>query len=201
MPRRSGPWPRTSSGPIIAPSSRSCRRPPPRGRRRERPRHPPPPPCAGGTPGVPLPALRAGTSGERPDGHHRPPAGQGAPPCSSFSRERRVARAGRPPPAPQLALGGGGGQEPADLAGVTALLARSLPEGTAQRDAIAFVEATERLGAELHAEAGWETVAVTLEVPRRHFGPALALLAQLALQPGFPAHEVERLRDERLNDP
>ena len=107
---------------------------------------------------------------------------------------------GRPLLAAQLVLEGGAGHEPADLAGVTALLARALPEGTAQRDAIAFVEATERLGAELHAEAGWETVAVTLEVPRRHFGPALALLAELALQPSFPAHEVERLRDERLND-
>jgi predicted Zn-dependent peptidase len=107
---------------------------------------------------------------------------------------------GRPLLAAQLILEGGAGVEPAALAGVTALLARSLPEGTQDRDAVAFVEAAERLGAEIHADAGWETLVATAEVPRRHLAPALELMAEMVLRPALPAHEVDRLREERLND-
>ena len=107
---------------------------------------------------------------------------------------------GRPLLAAHLHLEGGAGEEPSEMAGVSALLARALPEGTAHHDAVELVEAGERLGAELHAQVGWETLAVALDVPRRHFGPALALLAEMFLQPSFPGHEVDRLRDERMND-
>jgi zinc protease len=75
-----------------------------------------------------------------------------------------------------------------------------MPEGTAIRDANEFVEASERLGAEIHADATWETVSASVEVPRSRFGQALALLAEMVAQPAFPAEDVDRLRDERLND-
>jgi predicted Zn-dependent peptidase len=75
-----------------------------------------------------------------------------------------------------------------------------MSEGTQRRDAIAFVEAAERLGASLGATAGWDSLAVHVEVPRARLAPALALLAEMALQPSFPEREVERLREERLND-
>ncbi len=39
-----------------------------------------------------------------------------------------------------------------------------------------------------------------MDVPRSRIAPALALLAEVALQPSFPSEEVERLREERLND-
>jgi zinc protease len=107
---------------------------------------------------------------------------------------------GRPLITAQLLLEGGAADEPAQQAGVTALAARALTEGTAGRSAIELIEAAERLGAELHAEAGWEIVAALLDVPRRHLEPALGLLAEIALQPSFPVEEVTRLRDERLND-
>ena len=41
---------------------------------------------------------------------------------------------------------------------------------------------------------------MSVEVPRSRLAPALALLAEVALEPSFPADEVERLRDERIND-
>jgi predicted Zn-dependent peptidase len=75
-----------------------------------------------------------------------------------------------------------------------------MSEGTTRRDAVAFVEAAERLGASLGATAGWDSLAVQVEVPRARLAPALGLLAEMALQPSFPAREVERLREERLND-
>lgn len=107
---------------------------------------------------------------------------------------------GRPLLAAQLLLPGGGWTEPADQAGVSALTARAMPEGTSKRDANEFIEASERLGAEIHADATWETLSASIEVPKSHFGPALALLAEMVTEPAFPAEEVERLRDERLND-
>jgi zinc protease len=102
--------------------------------------------------------------------------------------------------AAQLLLPGGGWTEPADLAGVTVLTARAMPEGTRSRDANEFVEASERLGAEIHADASWETLSASIEVPKSHFGAALALMAEMVSEAAFPADEVERLRDERLND-
>jgi zinc protease len=107
---------------------------------------------------------------------------------------------GRPLLMAQLLIEGGAGAEPAEKAGATALAARALTEGTRRRNALELIEAAERLGAELHAEAGWEVLTVSVEVPRSRFEPALALLAETALEPSFPEREVARLREERLND-
>jgi len=90
--------------------------------------------------------------------------------------------------------------EAAAQAGATILAARAMTEGTASHDAVSLIEASERLGAELSADAGWESFAVSVDVPRSRIAPALALLAEVALQPSFPEDEVERLREERLND-
>src|SRR5262249_28821017 len=89
--------------------------------------------------------------------------------------------------------GGGVTGEPADLAGVTVLMARALVEGTRHRDAVGVVESSERLGAELNADAGWDSAAVGIEVPRTRLVPALELLAEVALEPSFPESEVDRL--------
>lgn len=102
--------------------------------------------------------------------------------------------------AAQLLLPGGGWTEPPDRAGVTVLTGRSMPEGTARRDANEFIESAERLGAEIHADATWEALSASVEVPRSRFGDALGLLAEMVFEPAFPADEVQRLRDERLND-
>jgi zinc protease len=96
--------------------------------------------------------------------------------------------------------GGGATSEPADLAGVTVLMSRALVEGTRHRDAVGVIEAAERLGAELSADAGWDSLGAGVEVPRTHLQPALKLLAEVALEPSFPDSEVGRLRDERVND-
>ena len=96
--------------------------------------------------------------------------------------------------------GGGATSEPAEHAGATVLTARAMSEGTTERDAVAFIEAAERLGAEMGAGAGWDSLSAHVEVPRAHLAEAMALFAEMALQPAFPEREVDRLRDERLND-
>jgi zinc protease len=107
---------------------------------------------------------------------------------------------GRPLVTASLILRNGAADDALLVAGATSLAARALSEGTERYDAVALVEATERLGAGLHAEAGWDAATVSVEVPVARLEPALELLAELAAHPTFPAREVDRLREERLND-
>ncbi len=107
---------------------------------------------------------------------------------------------GRPLVSASMVLRGGVAEEPADLAGATVMAARALSEGTEAYDAIALVEASERLGASLHAEAGWDAFSVGVDVPADRLAAAMELVAEVLLRPTFPGSEVERLRDERLND-
>lgn len=107
---------------------------------------------------------------------------------------------GRPLVAASLVIVGGAVDEPAERAGATVLMARALSEGTANYSAVELVEATERLGASLHAEAGWDATSVSVDVPADRLPATLDLVAEVLSSPTFPAAEVERLRDERLND-
>jgi zinc protease len=107
---------------------------------------------------------------------------------------------GRPLVSATIVIPVGAADEPASDAGATVLAARALTEGTERYDAVGLTEAAERLGASLHAEAGWDATSVGVDVPSARLEPALELLAEVLLRPVFPAGEVERLRDERLND-
>jgi zinc protease len=107
---------------------------------------------------------------------------------------------GRPLVSATLVLRNGAADEPDDEGGATVLAARALTEGTERFDAIALVEAAERLGAGIHAEAGWDAMSLGVDVPAARLEPALELLAEVVLRPTFPEPEVDRLRDERLND-
>ncbi len=107
---------------------------------------------------------------------------------------------GRPLASASVVLPVGAVDEADDEGGAAVLAARALTEGTERYDAVALTEASERLGASLHAEAGWDATTVSVDVPSARLRPALELLGEVLLHPTFPASEVERLRDERLND-
>jgi zinc protease len=107
---------------------------------------------------------------------------------------------GRPLMSATLVIPVGSADEPSEDAGAAVLAARALTEGTERYDAVQLTEAAERLGASLHAEAGWDATSIGVDVPSTRLPAALELLAEVLLRPTFPANEVERLRDERLND-
>jgi zinc protease len=107
---------------------------------------------------------------------------------------------GRPLVSANLLVRQGASDEPAPLAGVTILAARALTEGTARYPGVELIEASERLGATLHAEASWDVFAASVDVAAPRLRAALELLAELVLHPTFPEEDVARLRDERLND-
>ena len=107
---------------------------------------------------------------------------------------------GRELVAVSLSFRAGASDEPAAAGGATVLTARALTEGTEVRDAVALTEAAERLGASIHAEAGWDAFSAGVDVPANRLEPALELLAEVVRRPAFPGAEVDRLRDERLTD-
>jgi predicted Zn-dependent peptidase len=107
---------------------------------------------------------------------------------------------GRPLTSASIVLTTGAVDEPEAEGGAAVLAARALTEGTERYDAVALIEATERLGASLHADSGWDATSISVDVPTTRLRPALELLAEVLLRPTFPSAEVERLRDERLND-
>src|SRR2546423_4140376 len=112
---------------------------------------------------------------------------------SNFLSLLTVDLPGRPLVSATLILPNGAGDEPADDAGATVLAARALSEGTQRYDAIRLVEAAERLGASLHAEAGWDATSGGVDVPAPRLEPAPQPLAEKMAPPPFPAARVQRL--------
>jgi zinc protease len=106
----------------------------------------------------------------------------------------------RPLVSANLLIRRGAGEEPAQLAGATLLAARAMTEGTERYPGVELIEAGERLGATLHVDASWDAFTGSVEVAASRLGAALELLAELVERPTFPESDVERLREERLND-
>jgi zinc protease len=85
-------------------------------------------------------------------------------------------------------------------AGIAAMTAAVLDEGTVRRASIEIAATAERLGGYLVSGADWDVgyLATGLLSEHRHAG--LELLADVALSPTFPEHEIERLRRQRLTE-
>ena len=88
--------------------------------------------------------------------------------------------------------------EPPGQEGVARLTARALLEGTRSRPGDALTESLERLGASLDADAEWDSGALTTTVLTDRLSDAMALVAEVMLEPAFPDRELERLKAERL---
>lgn len=88
--------------------------------------------------------------------------------------------------------------EPAGQDGIARLTARALLEGTRSRTGDALTERLERLGAAVDADADWDSSALTMTVLTSRFSDAMALVAEVVLEPAFPERELERLKAERL---
>ena len=176
---------------MTRPWTRTRRRPTTRRRRHERDPEPTSRSAtATSSPNGPSPARRDRTTSRRsPSTTSTTACGSSSPTCLAARWSRR-----------RWSSPNGAADEPPTEAGATVLAARALSEGTEHYDAIALIEASERLGASLHAEAGWDAFSAGVDVPADRLPEALELLAELVLRPTFPAAEVERLRDERLND-
>jgi len=97
-----------------------------------------------------------------------------------------------------LVIHAGSGDDPANAFGLASFTAAMLDEGAGTRSALQIADEVEFLGASLGTTSSFDASAVRLNVPVRQLRPALALMADVALRPTFPAAEIERLRQERL---
>jgi zinc protease len=83
-------------------------------------------------------------------------------------------------------------------AGLAALTADLLEEGTASRTGVQIAEALDALGAELSVRAGWDDTTAALHVLRPRLAQAVELVADIVCGAAFLPGEVRRRRDERL---
>jgi zinc protease len=99
-----------------------------------------------------------------------------------------------------LLVGSGSTADPAGKAGVANLTAAMLREGTTTRKSLDIADQAAFLGVSLAPTSSWESSSLSLHTPTAQLDSALALFADVALHPSFPANEFERLRKNRLTD-
>jgi len=100
----------------------------------------------------------------------------------------------------ELVLGGGGQHDPPGEAGLAAFAGALLDDGCPGLSATEIAARVERLGGEISASSDWDATYVGLTVPSDHLEDALQLTFELALEASFPAEEVERQRQQRLQE-
>lgn len=90
--------------------------------------------------------------------------------------------------------------DPANKAGVATLTASMLDEGAGRRSSLDIADQEAFLGVQIGTGSGWDQSTVTLHAPVAVLDSAMALFADVALRPTFPAGDLERLRKERLTE-
>ncbi|MDJ0521973.1 MAG: pitrilysin family protein [Planctomycetota bacterium] len=109
-----------------------------------------------------------------------------------------VRRPGIPLVAARLLLHGGSLAVPRGQAGASSLAADMLLEGAGERDALAFADALDGLGASLSVDAGRSGTTLSLRVLRRNADAAFALLGEALRAPRFDNEAFERQRSLHL---
>lgn len=99
-----------------------------------------------------------------------------------------------------LLIKNGGEVDPPELAGLADITANLLTKGTATRDATRIAEEIESLGGTLESGARWDASTATVGVMSAKIGPAMAILADVVRRPTFTAEEIERLRQQYIDN-
>jgi zinc protease len=107
---------------------------------------------------------------------------------------------GRPLAVTALVLDAGASSEPLGREGIAELVARSLSEGTKNRDAHGFAIAGERLGATWRSSTEWDSLRCGFEAPVSEIAAATTLLAEAVHEAAFDDDTLTRIRDERIDE-
>jgi zinc protease len=100
----------------------------------------------------------------------------------------------------QLVIKNGGEVDPPELAGLADLTANLLTKGTQTRDATKIAQEIESLGGSLDSGARWDSSFATVGVMSSKISPAMEILADVVRHPTFKSEEVERLRQQYLDN-
>jgi zinc protease len=111
-----------------------------------------------------------------------------------------IERAGAPLVAGQLLIKNGGGADPLELAGLSNMVGDLITKGTEKRSATQIAEAVEALGGSLDSSARWDASVVGVNVISSKISPALEILADVVRRPTFREDEIERLRQQTVDD-
>ena len=111
-----------------------------------------------------------------------------------------ISRTGTPLVTAQLVIKNGGEVDPPELAGLGNMLGDLITKGTEKRSATQIAEAIEALGGSLYSSARWDSTRVGVDVISSKVGPAVEILADVVRRPTFKDEEIERLRQQTLDD-
>jgi zinc protease len=100
----------------------------------------------------------------------------------------------------QLIIKNGGEVDPPELAGLADMTANLLTKGTQTRDATQIAQQIESLGASLNSDARWDSSSTNLSVMSSKVAQAMEILADVVRRPTFKSEEVERLRQQYLDN-
>lgn len=166
---------------------------------------------------VPTPAAaKAVTETKTPDttpepGQRETPPAPGKPRPAAFPTpvERKlpnglrvivVSRPGSGLVSAELVIGTGGAADPANKAGLASMTAGLLTRGAGGKSAPAIADEVEALGASLSGNTGWDGSFVTLLCPRANLAAVTPLFSAVVRRPDFAEVELDRLRDETLDN-
>ena len=99
-----------------------------------------------------------------------------------------------------MLLGGGAQCDDPAKTGMTFLTAQMLEEGAGDKDALAFSDALDMLGASFSSTSDQESINIGLSVLRRNLDAALALYADAIVRPKMSAADWDRVRNLHIDD-
>lgn len=100
----------------------------------------------------------------------------------------------------QVLVKNGGEVDPAQLSGLADMTASLLTKGTKTRTAPEIAQAIEALGGSINSGAGWDASRASISVLSTRIEPALVILADIVRNPVFKDDEIERLRQQYLDN-
>src|SRR5215213_8318207 len=100
----------------------------------------------------------------------------------------------------QLLIKNGGEVDAPELAGLADMTAALLTKGTQTRDATKIAQEIESLGGSLDSSARWDSSFASVNVMSSKIQPAMEILADVVRHPTFKSEEVERLRQQYLDN-
>lgn len=99
----------------------------------------------------------------------------------------------------QLLFPIGADAELMEEAGLANLTASMLTKGTKTRSATQIAEEIEFLGGAINSGAGWNNSSITVSVTSDKLDQAMAILADVALNPTFPQDELDLLKSQEID--
>ena len=111
-----------------------------------------------------------------------------------------ISRPGTPLVTAQLVIKNGGEVDPPELAGLGNMLGDLVTKGTEKRSATQIAEEVDALGGSLYSSARWDSTRIGIDVMSPKIGPALDILADVVRRPTFQAEEIDRLRQQTLDE-